>query len=660
MTFLIHTQAGGISWINYQQVMRFGSDLDLLNLSIYFQVDRWLYGHPDHKKFDSPNRFFPHFKYLMQHGTGDACKCDLCTSKKRTASPRVSTTRPLAAPTNRQTRPPPFNRGFVDEEGTPDVFCSLFTLLKHEGKISRAIEERASLDWRAERSLVKTSAKVIPKQPAFIPRHGETVLYLHPLPPGIQLQQDPKTHQIYLHDTITDRSAGSPKWLAGVVTQVPSTKPETASLYPPPSTLSGGANNEIEEPSLNLSGFRIEPLPSLNSSDKYLSKQHTYTQLHLIRPFAFWQLLLEGIPQSEWHTSIHNAITASATVSLINREQFNGRWPNASIYSKGLFVGAECYWIGDTVRLLFDKPSAAAAAAASQEATAPYKNNNPVIVMEIQQIISKFHNLHPEPSNNAIVTGNRCDRISLTLQGPIYTSTRETSTSHLPVPQNDLSPPMQTYNDTSWWHLTHPLEIHSVSFSNIHSRLYESDAVASYFPSLPQSVLLDPHVSNGEAVTRARAIAAATDERTVDLSAEDYDDDEGAEEKQKKKKKEWFWADCRAEGLDLQSVNGLEVGLYDGEREPKLWRQVLGVVDGWKERVDRGVVVGNRREEAGEDSESGSGSGSEVEREEERRDDVEEDKEDEEDSDDDDDDVMEIEAPEKKKARVEVTIPLRK
>ena len=474
----------------------------------------------------------------------------------------------------------------------------------------------------------------------------------------MQLQQDPKTHRIFLHDTIRDRSAGKPKWLAGVVTQVP-TNPETTSHYPPPSTLPGGANNEIEGPSLNLSGFRIEPLPSINSTDKYLSKQHTYTQLRLIRPFAFWQLLLEGIPQSEWHISIHNAITASATVSLINREHFSGRWPNASIYSKGLFVGAECYWIGDTIRLLFDKPSAAAAAL--QEPTAQYKNNNPVIVMEIQQIITTFHNLHPEPSNNAIVTGNRCDRITLTLQGPIYTSTRKTSTSHLPVPRNDLSPPMQTYNDTSWWHLTDPSEIHSVSFLNILSRLYESDAVASCFPSLSKSVLLDSHLSNGEAVTHARAVAAATDERILDLSAkddddDDDDDDEGAEERQKKKKKkkEWFWADCRAEALDLQTVNGLEVGLYDGEREPKVWREVLGVVDGWKERVDRGVV-GNRRE-AGEDSESGSGS--EVEREEERRDDVEKEGEDEEDSY--DDDVMEIEAPDKKKARVEVTILLRK
>ena len=111
----------------------------------YFQVDRWLYGHPNHKKFDSPNRFFPHFKYLMQHGTGDACKCDLCTSKMRKASPRLSTTRPLVAATNRQTRLPPFNTRFVDEEGTPDVYCSLFTLLKHEDMLSRAIEERASL-----------------------------------------------------------------------------------------------------------------------------------------------------------------------------------------------------------------------------------------------------------------------------------------------------------------------------------------------------------------------------------------------------------------------------------------------------------------------------------------------------------------------------------
>lgn len=160
---LISSQAGGILWIDYRQVIKLGSGHDLTIQNTYvlppypfsfrnkrpfaesgYQVDRWLYGHPDQKRFDSPNRFYPHFKYLMQHGNGEACQCDLCGSKGRTRGPSKSTARPQAA-TKRPTQPAPLNRGPVDEEGTPDVYCSLFTLLKNEGTLSRTIEERASL-----------------------------------------------------------------------------------------------------------------------------------------------------------------------------------------------------------------------------------------------------------------------------------------------------------------------------------------------------------------------------------------------------------------------------------------------------------------------------------------------------------------------------------
>ncbi|KAL8774085.1 MAG: hypothetical protein Q9209_001193 [Squamulea sp. 1 TL-2023] len=565
----------------------------------------------------------------MKHNSGEACKCDLCATSKPKPGPKIQAKRPLTAASH-QNRPPPLNRGPVDEEGTPDVYCSLFTLLKHEGSLSRTIEERASLDWRAERPLVDTLSKSTPRQPAFIPRHGEIVLYLRPLPASIQLQQGPKTQQIFLYDTQKNRSAGSPKWLAGVVTQVPSTHLNTASLYPPPSKSAVKANHETEEPSLSLSGFRIEPLPSPNSSDKHISKQHTYTPLHFIRPFAFWQLLLMGIPESEWHVSIHNALTASATVSLIDRERLNGCWPNASIYSRGLFVGAECYWIGDTIRLLFEPP-----AATPKPNDALYKNT--LIVMKIHHIITTFHNLHPEPTNHDLVTGNRCDKITITLHGPVYTSNRESSTSHLRATATDLSNAMQTHNNTVWWHLSNPGDIHSASFSNIHSRLYESAALASYFPSLPESALLNLD-SEGEAVTHARAIAAGSDKRILE--------DAG---------KRWFWGDCRAEGLDLRSVGGLEVGEYDEEREPGVWREVLGVVDGRRERVDW-LVVGGKEGRLGEEV---SGSESESEGEGEGGNEEGNGKDGVEEEESDSDDVVEIEAPEKKRKKFEVMVPVR-
>ena len=213
---------------------------------------------------------------------------------------------------------------------------------------------------------------------------------------------------------------------------------------------------------------------------------------------------------------------------------------------------------------------------------------------------------------------------------------------------------MRTYKGTEWWHLDGADDIHSVSFANIHSRLYESEAVASY---LPIKTNLNHEIEMGS-ILQARTIAAATDER-IFCATEDEDgeyDEEGDREKGK-----WFWADSRAEGLDVQSVNGVEVGAWDGEREPRVWRQVLGVVDGRREGVEGGFWRGDGDEDGeegeeevweGEEDEDGDENGDEngdegvegVEGEEEE------------------DDIMEIDPPEPtraKKVEVKVNVPAR-
>jgi hypothetical protein len=43
-------------------------------------VDKYLYGHPSQKQFDSSNRFFPHFEYLMANsGNNIGCPCTVCS-----------------------------------------------------------------------------------------------------------------------------------------------------------------------------------------------------------------------------------------------------------------------------------------------------------------------------------------------------------------------------------------------------------------------------------------------------------------------------------------------------------------------------------------------------------------------------------------------------
>ncbi|KAL8957773.1 MAG: hypothetical protein Q9193_005038, partial [Seirophora villosa] len=109
-------------------------------------VDRYLYGHPSRKGFDSPIRFYPHWKYLLNFGSGQACKCVLCTSQP--SKSRHSSSSPVAPSwkiRDRLLQQRVLQSGPVDEEGTPDVYRSLFSLLKSEGRLDRKIEEKASL-----------------------------------------------------------------------------------------------------------------------------------------------------------------------------------------------------------------------------------------------------------------------------------------------------------------------------------------------------------------------------------------------------------------------------------------------------------------------------------------------------------------------------------
>ena len=320
----------------------------------------------------------------------------------------------------------------------------------------------------------------------------------------------------------------------------------------------------------------------------------------------------------------------------MDRQRFIGKWPNASIYSSGLFVGAECYWVGDVVRLL----SSASSHGPTATTSASKGDETPIIIMKIQKMITKFHTLSPEPGNPSIVTGNRCHKITLSFQGPVYTSSHKTSSSHIRVTDTHLPKAMQSYN-TEWFHVSQPDDIHSTSFSSIHSRLYEADAISAYLPSFPASHLLHAPTTttsthNNERITKpqdpitlARTIAAATDERIT----------ESHSPLTPSQSKSFLWADSRSEALDLQTVNGLEVGFYDIEREPRVWREVLGVVDGRREGVDVGFLGAVREEDGG---------GSDEEEEEE-----------EEEEEDESDEIMEIDAPETQNVGIEVKVPMR-
>ncbi|KAI4095126.1 MAG: hypothetical protein LQ344_001777 [Seirophora lacunosa] len=486
-------------------------------------VDRYLYGHPSRKGFDSPIRFYPHWKYLLNFGSGQS--------------------------------------GPVDEEGTPDVYRSLFSLLKSEGRLDRKIEEKASLDWRSEKPLVDLLASTIPNQPSFLPRQGEMVFYLRPLVPHLDLRYDPVTQQFRIWDNISNTySSTPPEWLAGIITQVPSTPPTRDFLNP--STALTTADNGS---SLTTAGYRIYPLLSPSWAQKHLAKQHIYTSLPLIRPFFLHPNTLHAIPPSAYHQSVTNALAHSAIVSLIDKHTFTGAWPNATIHSRGIFISSEAYWIGDTAVLLPEQ-----ADPSSTTTTAPTEPPKITEIMHITAIVTEFHNLQPGgPSDNSSnngdndITGNICSTITISLHGPVYTSNPTHSLSRLPVSPAAYTAPMQSYG-IPWYHISAADDIWAAPFSRVMSRLYEKAAMEAWVGGAPTHDTDDVMVPGGtqEGIITARALAARDDDRIASAG------------------KRWFWGDHRAEALALAAVAGVHMGRHDEERRPGLWRDVLRVLDG--------------------------------------------------------------------------------
>ena len=104
-----------------------------------------------------------------------------------------------------------------------------------------------------------------------------------------------------------------------------------------------------------------------------------------------------------------------------------------------------------------------------------------------------------------------------------------------------------------------------VPFSRILGRLYGMDAMTLWLPSLndPEGLISSCDIDQGrEGILQARSFARANDERIVN--------EMGAN---------WYWGDHRADALSLRTINGLDIGEYDQDRDPKDWRSKIKVMN---------------------------------------------------------------------------------
>lgn len=546
----IYLEKLGMLWMNHRQDGKPGFNYTLDQLPDGYtvwerprpgnpkHVDKWCYGHPSGFKFDSPNRFFPHFLHLMDTGSSAGCSCAGCLKGSKPVKKTTPGRPPGMAGTDTPTRVPaavrpkgrPWVQGRTDDEGTPDVYRNSIDKLKKEGSLDALIKEEMSMDWRVERMSIRTHLERTTKQPSYVPRLAELVLFVRKLQESEEIRRDGEQYKIWNREE--GEYVGTPKWEAGVITQLAEEDCSINDL-----TIQTPKNNAV-----NYAGFRVEPLPNPNSDQKTLSKQYTYVWLNQIRPFIFWREHLARTPQHDWSPTIRNALTVMSSVALVEKYRFKGTWPSAKVFNKGVYIGSEFICEGDLVRLLpMDKLI-----------------DDVTDILRVESITLTFTNLD-KSSENDYDDGHPYNS-AIYLTGTIFTMNKERAinqqrlTRVLPASFEQYGP---------WFQRTEVNKLSRVPFHRVMGRCYDPDAMEVWLSE--QSTLSTKRsvgINSGLAGLReARVMSTKQDVRITDG-------------------KTWLWEESRAQALDLVEINGYETAAHDEERDPKEWRKQIRILDG--------------------------------------------------------------------------------
>jgi hypothetical protein len=477
-----------------------------------------------------------------------------------------------------------------DAEGTEDIYkLQLKTLETHrESKkgIEDDIREPNSIDWRAEHSwtipgpfdwpgvdLVQRTLTAIEHQHTFVPRVGELVLFCPNFLHGHYLMLDAGRQEYKFYSFDQKCFHGFPTWRAGVVASIPS---DTAADGP--IDFPDIQNLPDKYTSLNTGGFRVETFPDPNNDqDKSASKQYRYLALRDIRPLTHWRILLRGISREKWHPSIEYALTCMTSMSLLEKFYFKGDWerdpdrpgtkkPRASIRSKGIYIGSELITVGDAVRILPAQEGAAC--------------TDVLVVESIRLVLSGIKPEHFNPDTPLLSSQSY-----ITLVGNAYTVDENRAwekasglepTTPTPVPAEDVKTifrPVGAALYGPWYALHGPKQRYEISHDQILGRLCEGAAVQIWTGALQTKCAKEKNLKASldydlGGVQEGRKYATRTDCRLEEPTGPSL---------------LWFWADTRAEALDIQTINGVEVGRYDTTRDShtmELWNMQMKLLNG--------------------------------------------------------------------------------
>ncbi|KAF2458163.1 hypothetical protein BDY21DRAFT_214352 [Lineolata rhizophorae] len=485
--------------------------------------DKWLYGHPKHSTYDSPLKFWPHFRALMENGGNPTgCDCVVCGGRKDTNKSSGKLGRPKLADSVR-----------TDEEGTPDVYRELIDGLRKDGSLDIEIREPMSMDWRATREGTEAMIAKAMTQPNWIPRIGEIVLFVRTIEDWQEISMDHETGEYKIFDKTTNASGRFPSWEAGYVSELAE---EDVSL-----------NDLVMETKKsmgrNYSGFRIEAFAA--------GPQHKYVPLHQIRPFFLWERLLKGLDIRLYHASIIIAMKYMSSVSLLEKFHFRGTWPKGTILCKGVYLGAELLLVGDTIRLF----------------PGPEPGHDPAKVTDVIQLTSirlELSDLDKASAND--YDDGRPYNLAIRLGGRRYTLDPDKATGYAPLSPHQCPEVLHQYDD---WYYTHdPSKFVDVPFNRVLGRCYDGEAMLLWCADANSSEST-PDISTGVAAVRyGRHHSTKRDPRIPDG-------------------KRWYWADCRAQQLELDTFNGHYTADRDPERDPKVLKKHCKVMMGVAQEEDR-------------------------------------------------------------------------
>lgn len=357
------------------------------------------------------------------------------------------------------------------------------------------------------------------RQPSFVPRVGELVLWCEHI--DGEIRQDPSCGDFRIFDPTARDFIDYPKWMGGVITQTPISEQPV------------GFEDIVKEPEkeydVTNSGFRIEWYAGPYATNKDFSKRYSHVPMHHIRPLAFWREYMSGIPNENWHPTVKNCLEAMGTLSTIKRYRMKSERPAAKVFSKGCFLGAEALYAGDVVRLILDGKCGVTE------------------VFKIHAVLTRIKSI--ETSDGGILSGEKDHRIYIEFVGYAFTLDPRRSPTPVPIDPTDLQPVMRGYGP--WYHYGLSSDMVSIDYSQVLGRLFERQAMDSW-----SRTVLD---MGCRGVLEARKYATTHEDRA-------------------KRGGGFSFADSRAESLNLETFNGIDVGTLHSELELDLGQNVLSAL----------------------------------------------------------------------------------